>query len=136
MSGLTNLEQMIAQMEPELMEGEWAFCSVSGPLSQYLELQPLASLQEKEGLTLIVPQSQASSPLLADVEVLGPYRQITLNVHSSLEAVGLTAAFATALTQQGISANVVAGFYHDHIFVASDKADAALQALQALSSGT
>jgi hypothetical protein len=136
MSGLTNLEQMIAQMKPELMAGEWAFCSVSGPLSQYLELQPLASLQEKEGLTLIVPQSQASSQLLADVEVLGPYRQITLNVHSSLEAVGLTAAFATALTQQGISANVVAGFYHDHIFVASDKADAALQALQALSSGT
>lgn len=133
MSGLTNLEQMIKQMEPELTDGQWAFCTVPGPLSAYLELQPLASMQEKEGLSLIVPQANADHPLLAGVEVLGPYRQITLNVHSSLEAVGLTAAFAAALTQQGISANVVAGFYHDHIFVAADKAEPALLALQQLS---
>ncbi|ASP38475.1 hypothetical protein CHH28_07220 [Bacterioplanes sanyensis] len=133
MSGLTNLQQMLEQMEPELMPEEWAFCSVPGPLSAYIELEPLASMQEKEGLSLIVPQAKASHPLLADVEVLGPYRQITLNVHSSLEAVGLTAAFAQALTQHGISANVVAGFYHDHIFVTVDKAESALIALKALS---
>ncbi|MFT5520425.1 MAG: hypothetical protein ACI9IA_001018, partial [Enterobacterales bacterium] len=54
-------------------------------------------------------------------------------VHSSLEAVGLTAAVATALTQKGISANVIAAYYHDHIFVPSDKAASALEALLAIS---
>ncbi|EEX37900.1 hypothetical protein VIB_002032 [Vibrio metschnikovii CIP 69.14] len=55
---------------------------------------------------------------------------ITLTVHSSLEAVGLTAAFATKLASYGISANVIAGYYHDHIFVQSTLAEKALQALQ------
>jgi len=60
-------------------------------------------------------------------------RQITLTVHSSLEAVGLTAAFATELTRHGISANVVAGYYHDHIFVGAGDAERAVAALQGLS---
>lgn len=63
-----------------------------------------------------------------------PMRQITLTVHSSLDAVGLTAAFATELTRHGISANVVAGYYHDHIFVAEKDAERAVAALEALSS--
>ncbi|WP_175108399.1 ACT domain-containing protein [Pararobbsia alpina] len=41
---------------------------------------------------------------------------ITLTVNSALEAVGLTAALATALGNSGISCNVVAGAYHDYIF--------------------
>ncbi len=59
--------------------------------------------------------------------------RITLNVHSALEAVGLTAAVATALTREGISANVVAAYYHDHIFVPEVDAERALEALRALS---
>jgi len=58
---------------------------------------------------------------------------ITLDIHSSLEAVGLTAAFATALGNEGISANVVAAYYHDHIFVPAVDAGRAVAALQALS---
>ena len=58
-----------------------------------------------------------------------PMRQITLTIHSSLEAVGLTGAFATELARHGISANVVAGFYHDHIFVGAADADRAMAAL-------
>ena len=61
------------------------------------------------------------------------FRCITLNVHSSLEAVGLTAAVSGKLAETGISANVIAAYYHDHIFVPAEKADAALSALNELS---
>ena len=63
------------------------------------------------------------------------YQQITLTVHSSLEAVGLTAAFSKKLTEHQISANVVAGYYHDHIFVQSNVANKALAALTELQLG-
>lgn len=56
---------------------------------------------------------------------------ITLSVHSSLEAVGLTAAFAKALSDKGISCNVVAAFYHDHIFVSKKDTEKAMQILKA-----
>ncbi len=57
---------------------------------------------------------------------------ITLQVHSALDAVGLTAAFSTALAEHGISANVVAGYYHDHLLVPIDDVDRALAALREL----
>jgi hypothetical protein len=57
---------------------------------------------------------------------------ITLNVHSALEAVGLTAAFATALGQAGISCNVIAGYYHDHLFVGQADAERAMHVLRDL----
>ena len=59
-------------------------------------------------------------------------RRITLTVHSSLEAVGLTAAVATCLAQAGISANVVAAYHHDHVFVPEADAETAVQALRQL----
>ena len=58
---------------------------------------------------------------------------ITLTVHSSLEAVGLTAAFSKALAEKGISCNVVAAFYHDHLFVRQQDAAAAMETLKGLS---
>ncbi len=63
----------------------------------------------------------------------GSYSQITLTVHSSLEAVGLTAAVANKLASKDISANVIAAYYHDHIFVQTSKAEAAVSALKEFS---
>ncbi|GAL33702.1 hypothetical protein JCM19240_2398 [Vibrio maritimus] len=127
MSGITDLEQLLASMEPRLVDGEFVFCTVKGSLAEYLMLDILGSFKEQEGLTLILPKLQAEQ---AELDFEGVFRMITLNVHSSLEAVGLTAAVSNKLAERDISANVVAAYYHDHIFVQSSKADEALAALK------
>lgn len=127
MSGETNLSTLLATMAPTLLEDEYIFCTM--PNKQYGDLAhllPLATFQETEGLTLVIPRQQADT-LNITYDVV--FRCITLTIHSSLEAVGLTAAVATKLAEQGLSANVIAAFYHDHIFVQADKADKAMSAL-------
>lgn len=128
MPGETDLANMLATMQPILQPGEYVFCTVTGP-SVFTPQEILGLFREPEGYTVIVPRS------LADQRHL-PYSfvatWITLSVHSSLEAVGLTAAFSSALARANISCNVVAGYYHDHIFVAKPDAEKALQVLQNL----
>lgn len=130
MAGITKLHELLKSLSPKLLECEYVFCTVSGDLRDYLLLEPVATFMEAEGLTLVLKKSNA---LEAGLSFEGSFKQITLTVHSSLEAVGLTAAVATKLASKGISANVIAAFYHDHIFVQSSKADAALKALRELS---
>ncbi|KKD61584.1 transporter [Grimontia sp. AD028] len=126
MAGTVDLNALLDSMKPELMQDEFVFCTVSGELADFVELAPLATFQETEGLTLLLEKSVADS---ANMVFEGVYRQITLTVHSSLDAVGLTAAVSTKLAEKGISANVLAAYYHDHIFVQAEKAEAALAAL-------
>ncbi|WP_434951501.1 ACT domain-containing protein [Shewanella sp. HL-SH4] len=130
MNGIINLSTLLATMEPAIMPGDWVFCTVKGTLVDYVHLNPLATFVEDEGLTLLLSQTQADQNNIA---YSGTFKQITLTVHSSLEAVGLTAAIATQLTEHNISANVVAAYYHDHIFIPIDKAQLALTAINALS---
>ncbi|PMG78499.1 transporter [Shewanella sp. 10N.286.51.B7] len=126
-SGITELSQLLADMSPELQAGEFVFCSVNGQIADYAHLEPLCCFKEQEGLTLVLTVEAAIQGYLAfDVR----FKQITLSVHSSLEAVGLTAAISHKLTDYGISANVIAAYYHDHIFVPADKASLAMQALK------
>jgi hypothetical protein len=84
---------------------------------------------EAEGLTLIIRKTAAEQH---GIPFEATFKAITLNVHSSLEAIGLTAAVASRLTLRGISANVVAAYYHDHIFVPTTDAKRALQVLREL----
>ncbi|HAS61160.1 MAG TPA: transporter [Vibrio sp.] len=130
MSGITELDQLLKSMHPRLLQPEFVFCTVAGDLSQYISLNPVATFIEAEGLTLVLEKSAAEG---AGLSFEGAFRQITLTVHSSLEAVGLTAAVSAKLAAKGISANVIAAYYHDHIFVQSAKAQAALKALQEFS---
>ncbi|BDR13744.1 ACT domain-containing protein [Vibrio sp. STUT-A11] len=130
MAGITELDELLTSLRPKLVNSEFVFCTVSGELGDYLALNPICTFMEAEGLTLVLEKSSA---LEAGLSFEGSFKQITLTVHSSLEAVGLTAAVATKLASKGISANVIAAFYHDHIFVQSSKADAAIEALCELS---
>ena len=129
MTGETNLQTLLASMSPKLDDTDWVFATVAEEEAISLLQQSIASFREAEGLTLVLPRS--SSGDLESVSM--PMKRITLEVHSSLEAVGLTAAVAAALAEAGISANVVAAYYHDHIFVPKVSAERALAVLEALS---
>ncbi|REK88968.1 ACT domain-containing protein [Streptomyces inhibens] len=127
MTGEHDLQVLLSDMRPELNEGRYVFTTVPGALPE--GLTPVVTVAEPEGHTLVVRQEEADRAGLAYDYVAG---WITLRVHSALDAVGLTAAVATALAQAGLSCNVVAGFHHDHLFVPYDAADEALRLLGAL----
>ena len=128
MTGETDLQKLLQGMQPELNEGEYVFCTVDS-FQHATILNPICVFQEKEAVTVILPKHQADDAAL-------PYSVIcawiTLTVHSSLEAVGLTAAVSKALTGANISCNVVAAYYHDHIFVPVKDATRALAVLTQL----
>jgi hypothetical protein len=131
MAGETDLDKLLQGMQPELNAGEYVYCSVDSR-QRAAALAPLCMFQEQEGFTVILSKSQADEATL-------PYpitcAWITLTVHSSLEAVGLTAAVSAALTEANISCNVVAAYYHDHIFVPIADASRAMEALLKLTAG-
>lgn len=118
-------------MEPKLVEGEYVFISLPNKVyGDFAELAPIAMFREEEGMTLVVSKQQAEKANLTFESV---FKCITLTVHSSLDAVGLTAAFANKLAEYDISANVIAGYYHDHIFVQTQHAHQAMKALREFS---
>lgn len=127
---ISNLAVLLRSIEPALHAGTYAYCVVPHG-ADLSALSPVATVAESEGLTLVLPEDQA---IQAGLSVLFRAAWITLTVHSDLHAVGLTAAFATALGRAGISCNVIAGAFHDHIFVPVEQAQQALEALRALQS--
>jgi len=123
--GEINLEALIANMEPILNEGEYVFASVENAESIPREIT-ICEVKEREGTTVVLSKENAERYGL-EFEFVATW--ITLNVHSALEAVGLTAAFATELGNHNISCNVIAGYYHDHIFVDRKDGDKAMKVL-------
>jgi len=131
MAGETALATLLRSMSPQLNDGDYVFCTLAD--SRIPEgCEVIGSFREQEGLTLILERQQAERAGLA-FEYVAAW--ITLNVHSALEAVGLTAAFATALGKAGISCNVIAGYYHDHLFVGRADAERAMTVLRQLAAG-
>lgn len=118
-------------MKPQLNEGEFVYCEAKD-LSTVNLNEVVMTFREKESITIIVDKAIADRLNLKYSFVAA---WITLTVHSSLSAVGLTAAFSKALSEKGISCNVVAAFYHDHIFVDTKDAEKAMMVLNSLSEG-
>ena len=132
MNAETDLATLIRNLEPRTLPNTYVFCSVED--ADYGDLShtgPLASFAEPEGLTLVLTRESAEEEGLS---YEGTFRCISLQVHSSLEAGGLTAAVTGELANHGISANVIAGYHHDHIFVPSRQAESALRLLETMSS--
>jgi uncharacterized protein len=129
MAGEKNLQQLLKTLQPRHNIGDYVFCTVKDVTAINLA-EVILFFKEEEGYTIIITKELAGTLQL-------PYTftaaWITLKVHSSLEAVGLTAAFAAALSKEGVSCNVVAAFYHDHIFVAKNDAAKAMEILKKLS---
>jgi hypothetical protein len=128
MTGERDLGVLLATMVPVLSESPWGFGLLPG--GQLPPAEAFALIREAEGVTVIAPVTE-----LADrgIPAEGQWARISLTVHSALAAVGLTAAVATALAREGIPANVVAGYFHDHLFVPWQWRAEALAALDRLS---
>ena len=125
---IRDIAQLLARLEPTLNPGIYAFIVAPAgvPIPQD---QIVASVREPEGLSLVIPERLARD-LALPVDYSAAW--ITLAVHSDLAAVGLTAAFSSALGQAGISCNVIAGVHHDHLFVPVDQAQQAMTVLSRL----
>ena len=129
MSGEKDLKQLLKSMKPEHIPGDYVFCKVANLENVNLNEVEMF-FREKEAITLIL-KKEIAEILKLEYSVIMAW--ITLTVHSSLEAVGLTAAFSKALSENGISCNVVAAFYHDHIFVNKKDIEKAMEILNAFS---
>ena len=127
MAGEHDLDILISSMEPTVRPGRFVFVTVDQ--STATTLPAAVIVREDEGVTVVLEETDADARSLPYDFVAG---WITLRVHSALDAVGLTAAFSGALAERGISANVVAGYYHDHILVPIDDVDRAVAALREL----
>ena len=127
MTGETNLHSLLRTMSPVLHAETYVFTRVDSPIPP--NAHPVVTVREDEGLTMVLQKEEADT-LSLDYDYEAAW--ITLEVHSSLEAVGLTAAVSNALKDAGISCNVVAGYTHDHLFVPIGRSADALAALQAL----
>lgn len=126
MTGETDLGRMLANLDAQARPGDFVMVT-------FEEAPPLtvdALVQEREGVTVVVKREIADSQSW-DYDVVLSW--ITLQVHSSLEAVGLTREVSRALAEEGIPANMLAGYFHDHVLVPSDRRADALSALGSLS---
>jgi hypothetical protein len=129
MNGESDLKKLLAAITPELLPGIHLFVTFEPGASIPENLEPVMLFREREGTTLILLEDEArSTGLTASFRC----RMITLNIHSSLEAIGFLAAITTRLAAAGMGVNPVSGFYHDHLFVPAERAEEAVELLRQL----
>ena len=127
MAAERDLTRLLRTLRPELNPGRFVFTTAAGPVPP--GVQPVVTVTEPEGRTLVLPQHEADAAGLGYDYVAG---WITLRVNSALDAVGLTAAVAGELARAGLSCNMIAGYHHDHLFVPHDRSAEAVTVLEAL----
>jgi hypothetical protein len=129
MAGMTDLDQMLRTLTVAVRDDRYTFVTVPTGTGPPVGEGIAAVIGEAEGDTLVATVSRAQAegwPVGFEAAWL------TLEIHSALEAVGLTAAFAAVLADVGIACNVLAGFHHDHLLVPADRVDDAIGAVESL----
>ena len=132
MIGETNLEKLLGNMAAELVDGLYVFATISDGVVP-VGVRPRMLFHEAEGMTLILLKEEAEAN---DLAYAFPCRMITLNIHSSLEALGFMARITTALARHDMGVNPVSGFFHDHLFVPDGREMDAIRVLQELMTKT
>jgi hypothetical protein len=123
--GETDLQKMLDTLAVQRRPGVFTYVAVT-ELTSGLSRAAHATVQEEELVTVVLDAEIAAD---RGFDVLVRLAWLTLTVHSSLEAVGLTAAVSARLTEAGISCNVLAGIEHDHLLVPVARVDDAIAAL-------
>jgi hypothetical protein len=126
MAGETDLKKLLATMTPELRPGIHVFATLPPDAPVPDNLEPVMLFREREGTTVIALEERTKA---IGLETVFRCRMVTLNIHSSLEAVGFLAAITTRLAAAGMGVNPVSAFYHDHLFVPADRAEEAMKLL-------
>lgn len=134
MPGELKLETLLRNIQPVLHSAEYVFLTTNLTMEKAVKYNPVGLFAEPEGLTILIEAPPPSS-LTSGSEVGPRFRMITLSVHSSLEAVGFMAAVAGKLADAGISVNPVAGYFHDHLFVPTERATDAISVIQSFAQG-
>jgi uncharacterized protein len=131
--GESDLRTLLSSLTTTLHPDTFVFITMPDEVTSIGALPPSLdarmAFQESEGLTIVTTRASADSHGL---QYSFPSRMITLNVHSSLGAVGFIARVASRLAEKGIGANPVSGFFHDHLFVAEGREEEAVAALKNL----
>ena len=125
--GETDLQSLLKQMQPVLDDEQMVFCSLQADEAEKYLTSCQGYYREQEGISLILNKHQAD----LDNLTYGPvFRRISLMVHSSLEAVGFLSRITEILAAQGISVNVVSGYFHDHLYINVKEAENAVMILE------
>ncbi len=131
MSGGKNLNLLLRSLSPSLADGIYVFATIADEALP-ANISPQMIFREAEGTTVILLKSEAEETGLDHDFAC---RMITLNVHSSLDAVGFMACIANELAREGIPVNPVSGYFHDHLFVPAGRERDAMKILERIASG-
>jgi uncharacterized protein len=130
--GGRELSTLIKSMNPVLATETFVWVTFPSVTNEVLaSLLPVADMlfREQEGWTAILPRAAADERHL---DYVFPSKKITLNVHSSLEAVGFIAAISARLTAMNIGSNPVSAYFHDHLYIPEGKEETVIKALQTM----
>ena len=131
MSGILQLKELLKNINPVLSDEEFIFAELKDKnINDVAMLNPFAAIHEDEGLTVVIEKRIAEKN---NIVYESSFRKITLQVYSSLNSVGLTDAVSTVLAESNIPANIIAAFYHDHVFIPSNLANKAINIIKSLS---
>ncbi len=123
-----DLSVILANLRPQLSNEDYVFISLNNcSINRVNRLDPIATIQEKEGTTLVITEERALSD---NLEYDTVFKCITLGVLSSLKSVGLINAISKCLSDNDISCNVISGYFHDHLFIQNDLCKRAMDLLQ------